>query len=83
MPLSRQRAYYSPHRLRLRARQLLENTSRFFSLLLPRRDADTDDIDVPDCVFVNHKTGIGDADVFPYERAHAASGLVKVSWTEK
>ena len=25
-----------------------ENTSRFFSLLLPCRDADTDDIDVPD-----------------------------------
>ena len=23
-------------------------------------------------VFVNHETGIGDADVFPYESAHAA-----------
>lgn len=34
--------------MRLRARQLQENTSRFFSLLLPCRDADTDDIDVPD-----------------------------------
>lgn len=34
--------------MRLRARQLQENTSRFFSLLLPCRDADNDDIDVPD-----------------------------------
>lgn len=34
--------------MRLRARQLQENTSRFFGLLLPCRDADTDDIDVPD-----------------------------------
>lgn len=34
--------------MRLRERQLLENTSRFFSLLLPCRDADTDGIDVPD-----------------------------------
>ena len=50
MPLPRQRAQYSPHRLRLRARQLQENTSRFFSLLSPCRDADTDGIDVPDCL---------------------------------
>lgn len=34
--------------MQLRARQLQENTSGFFGLLLPCRDADTDDIDVPD-----------------------------------
>ena len=58
MPLPRQRAQYSPHRLRLRARQLQENTSRFFSLLLSCRDADTDDIDVPDCLLRGVPRGV-------------------------
>ena len=56
-PAAAARVIFAPS-LRLRARQLQENTSRFFSLLSPCRDADTDGIDVPDCLLRGVPRGV-------------------------
>lgn len=52
MPRLRHRRQYSPKRLLLLARELHEKISRFLSLLLPCLDALTDDMEVPDRLFL-------------------------------